>query len=146
MRCPDCSKFVSFDTDSDPEINNIEVDDDGNVSGEVRIVNTCAECSSELTEATLEIEEDMTDDITAHREAFPDEKDAHDTLDVDTAGESRFDEMVRKDRNGKPIKNSRYMKRLYGAEVEITVTCKCGETFTRTWRDSVQASGMDSLV
>jgi hypothetical protein len=147
MRCPDCSKFVSFDTEQDPEID-VSVDDEGVVTGNVRIVNTCAECSTELKEATMDLEADLSDQIVEHRDADEnkDKPEEHDTLSVDTDGGSRFDELQNKDRHGKTIKNTRYMKHLYGAEVEITVTCKCGETFTNTWRDSVQGSGMEEMV
>ena len=43
MRCPDCNKFVAFDTDVDPEVS-VSVENDGSITGNVRIVNNCAEC------------------------------------------------------------------------------------------------------
>jgi hypothetical protein len=56
MRCEQCQKFVSYDDSTDPEVNNLEVDDAGRISGEVRIVLTCDECSTELKEASFEID------------------------------------------------------------------------------------------
>ena len=66
-RCSSCNKFVSFD-ESEPEVNNLEVDEDGHVTAEVRIVNACAECGEELTEANLEAEADHADEVAKHRE------------------------------------------------------------------------------
>ena len=57
MRCPDCNKFVSFD-EADPEVNTLGIDEDGQVNAEVRIVNTCADCGTELKEITFEMEHD----------------------------------------------------------------------------------------
>lgn len=45
MRCPDCNKFVSFDTDVEPDVS-LDVADDGGVSGSCRIVNACADCGT----------------------------------------------------------------------------------------------------
>lgn len=155
MRCEQCSKFVSFDTDTEPEIN-ITVDDEGSVTGDVRIVNTCAECSTELKETTFSVDEDFSTEIAEHRNAegevpegepVPEgeEPKVHKELSVDHDGGSRNDRTQSTDRHGKPIKSSRYMKRFYGAEMTITVTCECGETFERAWSDEVQASGMEEL-
>src|SRR4051812_457683 len=74
MRCPDCQKFVSFDTDTEPEID-VDVDDDGTVSGTVRIVNTCSECSQELTEANLDVEIDLSGAVEDHRQEMRDKHD-----------------------------------------------------------------------
>jgi hypothetical protein len=139
---------VSFDSDADPEVDSIDVDDEGVVTGSVRITNNCAECSTEMREFTFDLKEDFSDDIAAHRaekQKAGEADDLHDELTVDEQGGSRFDEMQDTDRNGKKIKNTRYMKHLYGAEVELMVTCKCGETFSRTWRDTVPGSGMDEM-
>lgn len=146
MRCPDCSKFVSLDTESDPEIT-LSIDDEGVVTGSVRITNNCQECSQELTEANFDVELDFSAEVLEHRESFSkEEQKDHDSLDLEDDGGSRVDEYQTKDRNGKQIKSARYQKHLYGAEVEVTVTCKCGETFTQSWSDKIQASAMDSLV
>ena len=46
-RCPDCNKFVGFDTDTDPEVEVGEIDtESGTVEATVRIVNNCAECGT----------------------------------------------------------------------------------------------------
>jgi hypothetical protein len=38
-RCPDCNKFASVSTDQEPEIDNLEVDEEGVVTATARIVN-----------------------------------------------------------------------------------------------------------
>lgn len=147
MRCNDCNKFVSFDSESDAEIN-VTVDDEGVITGDVTFTNNCAECGTELKQGTLDIECDLSQQIVDHRD---EKKEAgepvvdHDTLDVEDDGGQRFDEMQDTDRRGKKIKNVRYMKHLYGVEIEFTVTCKCGETFTQTWRDSLPGSAMEEM-
>jgi hypothetical protein len=49
------------------------------------------------------------------------------------------------DPKAKPGTPARYRKTFYGARVEVTVSCICGESTTVTLEDSVQASGMESL-
>jgi hypothetical protein len=60
MRCPDCNKFVSYDDTTEPE-HNLEINDNGDgsmqVTGDVKIVLTCAECGTELKEYTFEVDE-----------------------------------------------------------------------------------------
>lgn len=60
--CDQCQKFVSFDTEQEPELD-LSVDDEGVVTGNARIVNTCADCGQELTEATLDVEIDLSAEI-----------------------------------------------------------------------------------
>jgi len=140
MRCNDCNKFVSYDTETDPEIG-LDVSSDGHVTGSVRIVNTCQECGSELKEANLDVDVDLSAEIEKHRLL----KGKHDDLSVSDDGGSRTDRTQNKDRNGKLITNRRYMKQFYGAEMTITVECECGEKFEASWAEEVQASGMDEL-
>lgn len=140
MRCPDCNKFVSFDSDADPEVD-VRVEDDGSVSGSVRITNNCQECGQELTEANLDIDDAVdADELKAHR------KTCKKPLDVSLEA-SRSDWFQTHDRHGKPIKNPRYRKHYYGAEGDIVVTCACGHTFEAiAWVDSTTGGGMESLV
>lgn len=150
MRCPDCNKFVPFDSESDPEID-LDISDRV-VTGSVRITNNCEDCGQELKEATFDVDEDFNDVIEDHWKAHgwkggkakPPE--GHREFDVSDDGGSRTDEYQTTDRNGKKIKNYRYMKHLYGATVTIAVTCECGETFEREWSDNIPGSGMDELV
>ena len=67
MRCPDCCKFVSLET-QDPEVENIEVTTTGEVQIMVRLVRACSECGTELKETQLEAT--GTVDLTGHEGAI----------------------------------------------------------------------------
>jgi len=135
MRCNDCNKFVSFDSDVEPEIS---VDVSGTiVSGDARIVNNCADCGTELKECSFDINEEIPG------------ADAHECdgeLSVEVEGAGRTDRMEDKTRTGKPIKHSRYMKHLYGAEATFKVVCdKCEFEAEIPWSDETPGSAMDEL-
>jgi RNase P subunit RPR2 len=145
MRCPDCNKFVPFGTDTEPEVD-AEVDDDGEITGTVRIVLTCEECGQELKEASFDINADCCAEVEQHRKDNPKCEETK-TLSVEDGGFELTTRTETTDRHGKPIKNSRYMKSFYGASGDFTVTCdECGETFTVHFEDEIQASGMDEMV
>jgi len=59
MRCPDCNKFVSQEA-GDPETSE-DVSGD-TLTVEVRIVQNCVECGTELKESTLTLERDLSDE------------------------------------------------------------------------------------
>ena len=144
MRCPDCNKFVSFDTDSDPECD-VSVNNEGMVTVQTRIVNTCAECSQELTEATFDIEVDLTGPVSEHRATCAECQTSKEDLEASAEG-TRLDRRQTHDRHGKPIKNPRYQKQFYGAEVTVDLQMPCGEIVQGTASDEIQASGMEELV
>lgn len=168
MRCPDCNKFVSFDSEQEPELD-LTVDDEGVVTGTARIVNCCEQCGQELKEATLDVEIDLSADFMAHiddvllrthKKLMNVTAEARKAVEREHRPEllseegSRTDRTQTKDRHGRPIKRSRYMRRYYGADVTVTVGCttcsdrKTGGSFELTGTESVevQASGMDELV
>jgi predicted phage gp36 major capsid-like protein len=146
--------FSTKDTDVEPEVD-VQVDDEGHVSGTVRIVNQCSDCGEELEETTFEIDIDLTQDVTEHQETaehqakLAEAKDRRaDQGSVSVEAEfSRTDETQRKDRRGKPITSRRYMKRYYGIEGSVSITCdQCGvEIASQNTSDKCSASGMESL-
>lgn len=143
MRCPDCNKFVSFDTDTEPEIE-ANVEQDGSVGVQARIVNTCAECSTELKEANFSNDDDsLVEEVAEHKKTCAAMK-----LDVKDAEASRTDRRQTHDRRGKPIRNPRYQKQYYGYEATVAVVCEtCGHEFPDVKvEDESAASGMDELV
>lgn len=136
MRCPDCNKFVSFDTEEDPEVTT-NVDSEGEVGVEIRLVNKCQECGTELKEAcfegTIEIP-DAKDHAESHGEKF----EGFTVINEDC---SRTEDRRPK---GRP---ARYTKQFYGYELEVTIQCdECGEEFKGSCSDMMQASGMEELV
>lgn len=47
-KCPNCPQFVSKETDNEPDYSDVTADNAGNITGDVRLVNECAECGTEL--------------------------------------------------------------------------------------------------
>lgn len=153
MRCPDCNKFVGNDTSADPEVNDLEVDSEGRVTGSVRIVTACDQCGTELAEATFDIDLDFSEALAEHLDES--DKDVQHDLEVSSDDGTRTDRRQTHTPKGKMIK-PRYQKQFYGAEVEVTVTCGCRTgkpgtkdapwSCTMSWSDETQASGMDQLT
>lgn len=56
--CESCSKFVSLEI-SEPEDNGVDVDEEGNISGSMRLTLNCVDCSTELAETELSIEDSV---------------------------------------------------------------------------------------
>lgn len=128
-RCQDCAKFVSYDTETDPEVENVEISDDGTVTATVRIHNDCAECGTEMTETTFDIDEQA--DVADH---------AEDSSKCSlTVEEDLVERAIKTDGQG------RWTRTYYGAHVIFNVECTCGYETTVDWTDYIQASGMDPL-
>lgn len=152
MRCPDCNKFVPFDTSNEPEVD-LDIDEDGNITGSVRIVNNCDECGTELKDANFDVDDStLVDKFTEHKveKAAGEEvlgvEHVLDTTSFETEGEERTERAETKDRKGKAIRNPRYQKTLYGFSLTAKVSCSCGETFETVISDETPASYMDELV
>jgi hypothetical protein len=142
MRCPDCNKFVSYDDQTEPEVE-LEVDEDGNVSGTAHIILTCADCGTELKTADFDVE--------ASLEIPEGHKGEGHELEIELDGAELTVDRQTTDRHGKPIKNPRYMKTLYGYSAEFTVRCSCQETdaddlATGSASENISASSMDEQV
>jgi len=136
MRCPDCNKFVAYD-DADPEVQNLEIGDDGAVTASVTRTLTCAECGTELKSAELELTADPLDEVTEHLKA----KGPHEL----SVAEDGVEPTSRTDGKGRP---ARYTRTYYGVELGYTVTCSCDDKWEAggSMDDDVQASDMDELV
>jgi len=129
MRCPDCNKFVGIEMD-EPELN-LEVDNDGSITGEVRLVQTCAECGTELAEAnlTMEGEVEFTHDDNCKKESG---------LELDNE-EAENDDRYK----GK----GRYARHFYVADVRAVVRCPdCGMEQEFDTSVEEQASSFKPLV
>ncbi len=137
-RCPDCSKFVSLETETEPEVDGLDVDDDGTVTCSVRIVNCCGECSAELTETTLELQDDCTAEVEEHLkpDAGGDTPEKGHTLSVEEVSSERTQRVEGKGRGAKTF---------YGASVDVLVKCECGWEHPLTLSDDCQASSMDEM-
>lgn len=127
-RCNQCNKFVGVE-EADPEVNSLEIDSDGRVSAEVRIANNCPECSSEMKEASFDV--DLEADI----------EDGH----VGVEGHELSVEEGSLERTQRSTGKGRGTRTFYGFELTATITCSCGklEATDVVLSDDIQASGMD---
>lgn len=140
MRCPDCNKFVGLE-EADPEVDSIDVDDEGNVAIEVRITNNCADCGMELREATFSLEHDHSEDCKEHKGV------GHElSIDEDGAERTSRSGFFDKKKNQFVSAGGRYSKTFYGAEVGYSIKCSCGKlSVDGSISDDIQASSMDEM-
>lgn len=145
MRCDNCAKMVSYDTDVEPEVQDDPSFEGDTVSFSVRRVLTCQDCGSEMKETTLDFNLDMT--LSEDKPTSTPCEDGHEwELDGELSLEPTT-EMQTKDRHGKPIKSARYMKTMYGVEASGEAVCQhCGQKATFSGNESCQASGFDELM
>lgn len=138
MRCPDCDKFTSFDDTNEPEVV-AYTDNEGYVTGNVRVFLTCAECSTALKEATFEIEADFSEAVDAHKKAAK-EKEAAAEKPENRHCDFALDIDVLCDVASRTATSCGY-------HATIWVTCSCGYKFGPEERsDEVQASRMEELT
>jgi len=130
MRCPDCEKFVSYAGEEEPEQELIELND-GEIQAEVRIHKDCAECGSELKEATLNMQAELSAAFQAAHQGA-----GHD-LQIDETPQWIATERT----EGK----GRGLKTFYGASAAVTVKCSCGASEEVAVEDDIPASTMDEL-
>lgn len=129
MRCPDCNKFVPYDDPHEVETENELELDNHEITGSLRLVLKCAECGTELKDASVDISQSVEIDDK--------HKDHELTLDADEPEAATKTE-------GK----GRGTKTFYGATVQCRVTCSCGEVIEDGLEISVyeQASFFNELT
>lgn len=134
MRCPACNKFVPFDDSNEPEVNGVDVEPNGEVTADVRVVLTCAECGEELKESSLNPSE--TVDLSGH--VVPEgEEDDHQLEVADEGAELE----TRTEGSGRGLRT------YYGARVTAKVTCTgCDFEADVELFGEVRASEMEELV
>jgi hypothetical protein len=156
MRCPDCNKFVAYDTEVEPEEQDAAYDGE-TLTVELRRVLACEQCGTELKEATFSLEEPLelehTQECLDHalgKWIAPDELEPEPAeepdyeVTVDAEPTMRFQTH---DRHGKPIKRSRYQRTYYGVSVTVTVECeRCEARAEAILGDELQASAFDELT
>lgn len=143
MRCPNCEKFVSYD-EPEVEIEEGEISEAGEnkfkADAQVRIVLKCAECGEELKEANEDIEIEFEHKCTESDFAVEE-------LSLNDVSGEGYSRVETSDKRGKKIKNPRYMKTYYGAEVTFDIGCGlCGEDLVGSEKVECQASAFDELV
>ena len=147
MRCPDCNKFVPYDTEIAPEVGSEEVEhsiDDGKGTAqiivEVRRVLTCENCGTELKDCTFDFSEEIEVCACVNEDGIPTEMDteveAHPTTRMQTH-----------DRAVRVITSPRYRKTYYGVDICGAVKCpKCLGDWAFQESQDLEASAFDELT
>jgi len=149
MRCPSCEKFVSYDTEVEPEEDQEPEVTDGSVTASYRRVLTCAECGEELKEATIEIEGEVSCSEPCKKQEGddPSEGEPEHEWEITESSANPTERTQTKDRHGRQITRSRYMRRFYGVEVNVEMKCsRCGIEHSQTFDNDEQASSFDELT
>jgi hypothetical protein len=122
----------------EPELDNdLEVDEDGNVTGQIRIVRNSECCGDEMKEANFEIDWSP---------------DAEDALKLEEhKGEGHSLSVDQGDPEGTEEGGGRYAKSFFGAQIDFSIRCECqpegAEPLVEyTWSDKIAASEMDDLT
>lgn len=123
-RCIDCNKFVSLEQEENIEIEN-EQYEDGELLIDVRLVLNCAECSSEVREASCSYQEPVVCPKCDGKE-----------LEVSTIDGEPSDRWTGK---------GRYARHFWGVNMEAHLKCACGEEFVHEFRVEEMGSGFDDI-
>jgi hypothetical protein len=143
-RCPDCNKFVPYDMSTEPEVEDVQVFDTDEIQGSVRVVLACEECGTELKESYQEFTETFEHEceIPAFKPDFDPETD--EPFEVGDSSATFHERTQTHTPKGKVIKNPRYAKRYYGAEISVTIKCnRCDGEFEVNVTTEEQASYFD---
>ncbi len=76
MRCPDCNKFVAYDTEIEPEEEDNPSCTGIEFSASYRRVLACAECGTELKEGTVELSYDFAAEVAEPKKTPAEDEDA----------------------------------------------------------------------
>jgi hypothetical protein len=154
-RCPDCNKFVSLDSEQDPEVS-IDVDGEGHVTGSFSIMNACQDCGTEMFTSEFDVNVSASDitrgedektlesflsECKAKAEEIEKNPDHGEDLEVELeVEESDMERTSRSEGKGRGTRT------FYGARVGFTVKATFrGVTseFEGSVEDDIQASSMD---
>ena len=132
-RCNQCNRLCSIE-EGDLEVASEQVDDDGHVTFTVHMPNLCAECSTEVRGADLDVDKQVN---VQHEHAK--------TLEDDTLPHLEVAIDIQRTSRQHPPRASR-RKTYYGIEGTITVKCDCGwESEPVDFAEEIQASSMEDM-
>lgn len=112
-RCSSCNMFCSVEL-QEPEAD-LEVNDEGLVTGTVRLLLSSECCSEEVAEANVDLEIDT--------QLEHDEKCGDQSVVIDDESADATDRYQTTDRHGNHIKSLRYQRHFYGADIAVAVRC-----------------------
>jgi hypothetical protein len=133
--------FVSVECE--PEVECLEIVS-GEVSANVRLVLTCANCSAELAEASTEASKEFDH---SHHDENPDNPDDDEWLWEEDDSLELVDDCPYCEVTDRFEGKGRYAKHFYGADVPVCIKCKtCKEEIKLTVNVEEQASSFESLI
>lgn len=165
MRCPDCSKMVSYG-EPEAELQSEDVDDDGKVSATVRLVLPCGECGTELKDNEFEFEietphECIMENVKCGKcglamkdhsknEGCVYEESEETGFDLNMEDPETTEDYRPKFNIVKGVQKAvpmRYQKHYFGVKVAGTITChKCGEEVHFEEEMDEQSSSFNELT
>lgn len=139
-RCSSCYKMCALDM-AEPEVE-IDIDEDGTVTGTVRIVCTSQCCGDEVKEATFDVEVSPEGEHAAIIEHHIG-KDRSESCEL-SVQDNGSENTERQEGKGRGLRTFR------GACVQYEVTCAClkgdaAPLWEAEWSDEIQASSMDEI-
>lgn len=148
MRCPECNKFATYAEPDEPEAN-LEVDDEGRVSGDVRVVLTSECCGAELKEALFDVADklEVMEAFKKHKaDAKAKDDEANTPEDERDDHELELEEEV--ESSTRTEGKGRRAKEFRGYHATLTIKCSCGETIEdgAEISDDASVAHMDELV
>lgn len=133
-RCNDCNKFVGVNQ-AESQLTDLEVDQDGCVTGSCTLALECSDCGSELKTSDVEVNEQVEgaeEHMSAHDKKNPSHSYELSITDSEVGDADKFE--------GK----GRGMKHFYGIEGQFTVECSCKKfKADGKFSEFVQASHFD---
>jgi hypothetical protein len=137
MRCPGCNKFASLNSE-EPEVNSIDIDTNGSITCEVRIVRTSECCGDEMKSASFDCGESIPDEIVKK----------HSGKIEGTEDDEHELEVIEGDVEATEEGGGRYAKSFYGFNLTFTVRCSCQkdtdpDLYEGSFDDKIAASHMD---
>jgi phage FluMu protein Com len=134
LRCNECNKFASLSTDEEPEVE-MNINEEGTIGVEVKIVLKCAECETELLGASFDgqIEDKVPAEVL---EAHPN-GDAHELeVEADSPTITEAEE-----------KQGKRKVKMYGYSMTIQVRCSCQPAGSDPLLsiEAAEATGKDSM-
>ena len=123
-RCPDCERFVSLEISEEDEFNtDPEIDDEGNISAEFRLLLNCVECWGEMKDAAVEFYVEAPEEIQEHINKYVPSADSEDDepdheFEVECTSSS-----VSERYSGDSKTPRRFRKKFYVVELEFSITC-----------------------
>ena len=147
MRCPDCRKFVPFDTELEPQEEQAPALEEETLTASYRRVLACAECGTELKEAMIEFQIDISTHVAMDPCSASETEQRTHSWSLVSCEATPMEDMKTTDRRGRKITKARYMTKLYGVEVSAAIKCDaCGEEESFAEKQSEAALAFEEMV